>query len=68
MHGMAVSSYIEWAERCLREKISHAMAVDILAFGHSCRAVDRDRRLRAGTARRNLIEALALYCRLKGWR
>lgn len=68
MHGMAVSSYVEWAQQCLRDKISHAMAIDIIVFGHSCRAVDRDRRVRAGTARQNLVDALTLYCRLKGWR
>lgn len=63
-----IDSYVEWAAACQREKISHAMILDILVFGHSCRAVDRDRRLRAGSARENFIAGLDLYCRLQGWR
>jgi hypothetical protein len=67
-HARLVTAYVEWAERCAREKISHAMIIDILAFGFSCRAVDRDRRLRTGSARQNLLAGLKLYCRLQGWK
>lgn len=67
-HSRLINRYIDWTKACHKEKISHAMMIDILAFGFSCRAVDRDRRQRSGTARQNLLDGLALYCRLQGWR
>lgn len=63
-----IDNYMVWARACITQKISHSMIVDILIGGHSCRAVDRDRRLRAGSARQNLLAGLSLYCALKGWR
>ena len=66
-HGRLIRGYIDWTKACHRKKISHAMVVDILVFGFSCRAQDRDRRQRRGTARANLLDGLALYCALKGW-
>jgi hypothetical protein len=67
VHSRLIHGYVEWTKNCHREKISHAMIVDILAFGHSCRQQDRDRRLRSGSARRNLMNGLTLYCLLQGW-
>jgi len=62
-----VAGYVAWARRCGQEGISHSLVVDIVVYGFSCRALDRDRRAATGTARRNLARGLALYCRLKGW-
>ncbi|HCS23948.1 MAG TPA: hypothetical protein DIW20_09385 [Rhodospirillaceae bacterium] len=62
-----VHGYIEWTKQCHREKISHAMIIDILVFGASCRQQDLDRRLRRGKARKNLMDGLTLYCLLQGW-
>lgn len=67
-HARLISGYVEWAKRCHKEKISHSMILDILIYGHSCRRVDQDRRIRSGTARKNLMEGLVLYCLLQGWR
>jgi hypothetical protein len=66
-HARLVNTYIDWTQRCQRKKVSHAMIVDVLVFGFSCRQVDRDRRQRTGTARKNLVDGLCLYCALKGW-
>lgn len=62
-----VAFYTLWTARCRQERISHSLVVDILVYGFSCRALDGDSRVRAGTARRNLVRGLALYCRMKGW-
>lgn len=67
-HARLIHGYVEWARRCQKEKISHGMVIDILAFGFSCRRVDQDRRMRSGSARRNLLQGLTLYCLLQGWR
>lgn len=66
-HSRLIHGYVEWTKQCHREKISHAMIVDILVFGFSCRQQDRDRRLRSGSARKNLMDGLTLYCLLQGW-
>lgn len=62
-----VSFYFSWARECKQARISHACALDILLFGKSCRQVDKERRLRNGSARLNLVEVLKLYCKLRGW-
>lgn len=62
-----LSLYFDWAKTCQKQKHSHAMTVDILVFGHSCRQVDKERRQRRGTARQNLVDCLNLYCDLRGW-
>jgi hypothetical protein len=67
-HARLIHGYVEWTRRCQKEKISHSMIIDILAFGFSCRRVDQDRRMRSGSARRNLLQGLSLYCLLQGWR
>jgi hypothetical protein len=66
-HTLLVGPYIDWTKACAREKISHSMTIDILCFGISCTALDRDRRVRAGTSRSNLMSALTLYAKLRGW-
>ena len=67
-HSRLINRYIDWTKACHKEKISHSMIIDILVFGFSCRALDRDRRQRSGTSRQNLLDGLTLYCRLQGWR
>jgi hypothetical protein len=67
-HARMIRFYIEWAQMCAKRKISHAMVVDVLCFGFTCRMIDRDRRLKNGGARENLMEGLALYCEVRGWR
>lgn len=66
-HARMIREYVEWAEKCAKKKISHSMIIDILCFGFSCRMVDRDRRLKNGSARENLMMGLSLYCLLRGW-
>ncbi|TVQ82561.1 MAG: hypothetical protein EA357_08895 [Micavibrio sp.] len=65
--GEKIALYFQWAERCKTEKLNHAAAVDILIYGKSCRAVDRVRHMRNGSARRNLLACLDVYCTLRGW-
>ncbi len=67
MHARLINAYVEWAKRCAKAKVSHSMIIDILSFGFSCRALDRDRRLGKGSSRQNLMEGLSLYCELRGW-
>ncbi len=66
-HARMMNFYIEWANKCARRKISHAMVLDVLCFGFPCRLIDRDRRLKNGTTRKNLMLGLSLYCKLRGW-
>jgi len=67
MHGRFISAYVDWTKRCHKEGVSHSMIIDILVYGFSCRALDRDRRVKAGEARKNLMEGLSVYCEMKGW-
>ena len=60
-------SYMGWATDCQRARLSHAAALDIIAFGQSCRAVDRARRMKNGWARDNLGLCLSLWCKMRGW-
>lgn len=62
-----VTHYVSWAQKCAAQKISHAMIIDVLAFGFSCRMIDHDRRLKNGATRENLMKGLSLYCELRGW-
>jgi hypothetical protein len=66
-HSRLINAYIDWTRRCHPRKVSHAMVIDILVFGFSCKSLDRDRRVRAGAARENLFEGLSLYADLRGW-
>jgi len=62
-----INFYIDWTKHCHKNRISHALIIDVLVFGFSCRAVDRDRRNRTGTCRQNLMAGLTLYAQLQGW-
>lgn len=66
-HARLISVYVDWAQACQKQKIHHSMIIDILVFGQTLAAIDRDRRIRKGTARQNLIDGLTLYCKLQGW-
>lgn len=66
-HARLVTEYVDWTKRCHQRDISHAMILDILVFGVSLAHSDRDRRVRKGTSRKNLLEGLSLYCEMKGW-
>ncbi len=65
--GIVVAGYVSWANDCMKAKLSHAAALDILGFGKTCREVDRERRVRKGWARENLSECLFLWCKMRGW-
>jgi hypothetical protein len=60
--------YVDWAKACHKADVSHSMIIDILCYGISCRALDRDRRQRSGASRRNLVAGLDLYAEMRGWR
>ena len=66
-HARLINFYFDWARKCAVQKISHAMVVDVLSFGLSCRTVDRNRRLKNGSTKINLMQGLSLYCELQGW-
>lgn len=63
-----IHDYIDWTKRCHKEKISHSMAIDVLVYGFTCQMIDRDRRVRAGTTRKNLMDSLTLYAEIRGWK
>lgn len=65
--GRLSGTYFDWANACAKDSVSHSLAIDVLCYGFSCAAIDRDRRVRRGTTRDNLIRALELYARLRGW-
>jgi len=66
-HGRLIRGYVEWTVMCAKAKVSHSMIIDILVFGFSCRALDKDRRVASGFSRQNLLDGLSLYCEMKGW-
>lgn len=66
-HARMMNFYMEWARKCAGRKISHAMVVDVLCFSFPCALIDRDRRLKNGATRANLLRGLSLYCELRGW-
>lgn len=59
--------YAAWAKACRMAHINHESILDILVFGQNCRTQDRDRRLRSGSSKKNLVAGLSAYCRLRGW-
>lgn len=65
--GRLSGLYTRWYKECARSGVNHGSVIDILIFGQSCRAQDRDRKLRSGSSKRNLQAGLSLYCRLRGW-
>ncbi len=62
-----LADYVGWSRACHSAGVSHSMIIDVLVFGFACRALDQDRRVRSGWSRRNLLDGLNLYCRMKGW-
>lgn len=66
-HARLIGDYVSWTKICHAEKISHSMIIDILVYGFSCRALDRDRRMRGGASKNNLLGGLTLYADMKGW-
>jgi hypothetical protein len=66
-HARLITAYVEWTKLCHKHKVSHSMILDVLVFGHALAQCDRDRRVRKGTSRANLLEGLRLYCKVKGW-
>jgi len=62
-----VNVYFKWVNLCQKEKLSHAASIDVLVFGKTCSKTDTDRRVRKGWAKKNLLDCLSLYCKLKGW-
>ncbi|MEX1034641.1 MAG: hypothetical protein WDZ54_01700 [Sneathiella sp.] len=56
-----VRRFMCWAVATQKQGISVAAVLDIIVFGKSCRAVDRERRKRNGFARSQLIGSLDLY-------
>jgi hypothetical protein len=56
-----MQAFTDWAEQVQREGLSLAATLDILAFGKSCRKVDKHRRKRNGFAKANLQASLRLY-------
>jgi hypothetical protein len=67
LHGRLIRGYVEWSRLCQKEKISHAMIVDVLVFGLSLRQSDRERRVKKGFSRSNLLAGLRVYCQMRGW-
>lgn len=65
--GRLTGAYMDWARACTPAQISHSMVIDILCYGISCAALDRDRRVRRGMARANLEQGLQLYAQMRGW-
>ncbi len=57
----ALSLYFSWGRRLQDKGLSHTAAMDIIAYGRSCREVDSLRRKRKGWARDNLGQALDLW-------
>lgn len=66
-HARSMDMYVDWTKACHKENISHSMVIDVLVMGFSCKMIDRDRRVRTGSTRRNLLDGLSLYCALRGW-
>lgn len=63
-----INQYFGWAKECKREKTNHAAIIDVLSFGKSCKAVDRERKCRNGWAKTNLLDGLDIYCKIMGWK
>jgi len=59
-----VSRYFEWGRACFPAGISHAAVMDIIAYGHGARYVDRSRHKASGWSMTNLIDGLSLYCKI----
>jgi hypothetical protein len=61
-------TYVEWAEIGVKGKFLHAAALDIICYGKGLREVDSGRRKAHGFAKTNLVNALDVWCEVRGWR
>lgn len=59
--GLLMAQYFTWAQAVQKARLSHAMCMDVIAFGNSLRQVDKDRRQPRGRAKINLVECLKLW-------
>ncbi|MFQ5534687.1 MAG: hypothetical protein ACE5EM_07700 [Sphingomonadales bacterium] len=62
-----LKQYNAWIDEMTRYRLPAGPVLDIVVESLSCREVDRRRRVRKGTARNLLVEALDLYCKVVGW-
>ena len=62
-----VADYFAWGRELQKRKISHAMAMAIIAYGYTANQVDRQYRQKKGYGKENLIKSLAVFCELRGW-
>jgi len=67
LHAELINIYMQWGEKCIKRSISHSMVIDILCYGLSCSVSDRERRIRKGGSKKNLLEGLEVYCKMRGW-
>jgi len=68
LQARLMHDYIDWTKRCHKESVSHSMVIDVLVYGFTCQMIDRDRRVRTGTTRKNLMDGLTLYAEIRGWK
>lgn len=61
-------TYMEWADIGDKGKFSHAAALDIICYGKGLREVDSGRRKAHGFAKTNLVNALDVWCEVRGWK
>ena len=59
--------FAEWVYSCKAAGLDAGAAIDVIYHGVSLNAVDAAKRKRKGWARGNLLAALNLYCRARGW-
>lgn len=64
-----VADYLDWQRACRDQRlgVEAGVAMSIIIDGASLRQVERQLRVRNGRASEMLHEALAIYCKLKGW-
>lgn len=65
--GDCTTHFWRWSREMQRHRMPTAPILDVFVFGHSCRAVDRDRRRRNGWTKGVIDEGLGLYCKGRGW-
>lgn len=62
-----INTYFEWVQQCKAKNLSHSASIDIIVYGKTCKETDRNRRVRNGWARKNLLDCLNIYCKINGW-
>lgn len=62
-----VTDYFAWGREIQRRRLSHAMAMAMIAEGLTSRQTDANYRQRKGVAMMNLRAALDVFCELQGW-